>query len=301
MKLQKSIEITSKKYDVTGRIDDYGYVIKLIFSYKGLERTIDINRPLNGSLADKGLKILETAVDKLIGKHEFVYMHYWSIFRENDSITIHGIVTGHPKYTDTSRIYATSVLSAEYDVDKEEMIVKTKEAVFRCPMDYCSFKMQDMFPELIKNYEELKERYINKRNSPEIEQGKVLLTLSDFDAYYFHTLCVKDKSYGIMEYFNSGNLGKYHNRYQVVRWIETYNTTVVLRYYPHFRNIELYEAETDGMPLYVENIGYNDIYVVNGNKYYRIKPNERKELSEENAEKEKIEYLPDGNLYPTGT
>ena len=53
------------------------------------------------------------------------------------------------------------------------------------------------------------------------------------------------------------------------------------------------------MPLYAENIGSSDIYVVRNRDTFRLKPGERKELISENAETD-AGSLPDGDLYPAG-
>ena len=224
-------------------------------------------------------------------------MHYWSLDKLNDSVTILGVVTGHPKFTDSTRIFDSSVISTEVDAEKEELIVTTREAVFRCPMAYCMFCRQDETPDLIENYEELKEKYLGKMYYPEIEEGKVLLVLSDFNEYYFHSLYVKDKDGEPQWYCSSVNTGLSQDSYT----IENEYNTIDLRYYPHFRNILFYCTCTDDMPLYAENIGYNAIFVKYKGMYFCIKPNERKELISENAEKEKIENLPDGDLYPLRT
>ena len=60
-----------------------------------------------------------------------------------------------------------------------------------------------------------------------------------------------------------------------------------------------YDDSTDGMPLYAENIGSSDIYVVRNRDTFRLKPGERKELISENAETD-AGSLPDCYLYPAG-
>lgn len=301
MNPNESINITSEKCGVTGRIDDYGHVIKLIFTYNSLERTIGITRPLEGSLAEKGLKTMETAIERLIGTTKDVFLSKWYLATENNTVTVHGKLTSCPGYTDISQIYDTSVLNTELDSEKNEMIISVRDAVFRCPMRYCHFKMQDNEPYLIKDYEKLKTQHLNKSRNPEIEQGKVLLVLSDFDEYYFHSLCARYDNGCIKEYYSSPNIGNYQGNYQTVYGIETYDTAIVLRYYPHFGNIEFYFADTDNLPLYAENIGTRDLYIRLNGMIFCVKPDERKELVIENSEKYTHYVLPDGDLYPTGT
>lgn len=65
MEPQNSIEITSEKYNIAGRIDDYGFVIKLCFVYRDREYVIGINRSFDEELADKGKEVMEEAIERL--------------------------------------------------------------------------------------------------------------------------------------------------------------------------------------------------------------------------------------------
>ena len=72
-----------------------------------------------------------------------------------------------------------------------------------------------------------------------------------------------------------------------------------LRYFPHYQNIEFYDMDTQGRPLYIENVGDSVLYVVTFVGTIRLAPGDRKLVSEENVEK-KTPMLPDGDLYPAG-
>ena len=103
MNPEKVINITSDKYHVTGTLEDYGLVIRLHFDYHGVSRTIGISRPLTESLAEKGLEIMEAAIEQLseTGK---VALHYWYIDQHNEKLIAHGLVTGHSRVEDTTKI-----------------------------------------------------------------------------------------------------------------------------------------------------------------------------------------------------
>ena len=72
MNPKETINITSERYGVTGRIEDYGVSIKLIFAHNGLERTIGIMRPWEDDLAEKCLKIMETTIKRLSAQTEIL-------------------------------------------------------------------------------------------------------------------------------------------------------------------------------------------------------------------------------------
>ena len=71
----------------------------------------------------------------------------------------------------------------------------------------------------------------------------------------------------------------------------------VLRYFPHFQNIEFYSEDTEGCPFFIENIGDIIIYARTHAGTIKLEPGERKEVTRENAEREKP-VLPGGDLYP---
>lgn len=296
MKPENTIKVVSEKYGVTGQIQDYSFVIKLHFSYEGREHVIGIHRPFQQELSDVGLRIMETTIERLLSKPKGTFLHYWYVCEERGGLIAHGIVTGHKKLPDSTKIHTSPVLSIEIDAEQEEAILTTKNTVYRCPLRYCYFRNQDKCPEILPDYKVLKEQYQEKIELPEIEPGKVLLVLSDFDNYYFHSLCVKDEAGNLMEYFTYPHIGIFQDSFLIYNDYEN----IDLRYFPHFRNIEFYETETNGMPLYAENIGMNTLYIRLGGMQFSLKPGERKELTEENAE-EIVHDLPDGDLYPAGT
>ncbi len=291
----KSYELYSEKYDVKGRIDDYGAVIKLLFEYRGKPREIGVHRPLDGDLAEKGLSIMESLIERQDEGPKGIFLHYWYIEPVGEYRIGHGIVTGHPRLPDTTDMHTSAIQSMRFDADREELMLNTMNNVYHCPMSYCSFRQQDNFPDVIENYGELKAKYEGTIKYPETEQGKVLLVLSDFDEYYFHSLCVRDGNGKRLNYTGNAHIGMFQDSYLVGA------DNVDIRWFPHYRNIEFYSRETDGMPLYAENIGSSTLYVIDGGCTYALRPGERKELIPANAEAAPPTDLPDGDLYPAGT
>lgn len=296
---KKVYEIHSEKYGVDGRVLDYGMVIKLEFSYEGREHSIGIERKFNNELSDVGLMIMERTIETLLesdssGTAREPMLHNWFLDERGGAVIAHGVVTGHRKLQDAMFIHTSRVNSIEIDSEREEAVIITQNTTYRCRLCRLKFSKQDEHPELIPEYEKLREKYFGKLEEPEIEPGKVLLVLSDFDEYYFHSLCVKDKNGDKVPYSNGAHVGTFQDSYMIY----TYDNLVDLRYFPHFKNLEFYELYTE-MPVFVENIGGSVLYIRNGGHTFRLDPGVRIELSEENAT-ENVPDLPNGDLYPAG-
>lgn len=291
----KTFDIYSEKYKTHGKILDYEVVIKLVFSYEGREYTLGLSRPSfdDNELAPFGCQVMETTIEKLVSDHGKTALHYWYI---DDNNIAHGVVTGHKKMPDALRIHTSEIVGAVVDHGVGEVVITTGNTVYHCPLNYCRFDKQDMFPDAIVDYEKLKKLYMDKLDSPEIEQGKVLLVLADFAEYYFHSLCVKNKNGKRVEYLSQPHIGTFQDSFLIRA--ECADFHIDLRYFPHYGNISFYSKQTGGMPLYAENIGNSTIYVEFEGEQFSITPGERKELCKSNAEKEEL-TLPNGDLYPT--
>ena len=240
------------------------------------------------------------AADHIEGRK--LQLHYWYIDEQEYEGRLykcaHGIVSGHPKLSDATYTRTSAVQAVYVDEESEELVVTTKNSVYHCPLAYCRFKKQDKYPSLIPDYKKLKKKYKDKINYPSIEPGKVLLVLANFCEYYFHSLYYvpKDSEKNKrLEYTGYPHIGMFQDSYL----IQTEDYKVDLRYFPHYQNIEFYHNETDGCPLFVENIGDAVIYVRTHVGTIRLAPGDRKEVIEENAEDE-TPVLSSGDLYPAG-
>lgn len=296
MEPNKIIEIYSEKHKTNGRIEHYSMVTKLIFTYEGRDHTIGIRQSLNADLAQTGLQMMETAIERLVTRLDRVYLHYWYIEQRPNGMLAHGIVNGHPKLADSIRIHTSKIKGIEIDEENGEAVISTENTDYHCPLNYWRFRKQDKYPDAIEEYEELKAKYRGKIDLPEIEQGKVLLVLSDFDEFYFHSLCVRNDDGSIADFSGYPHIGMFQDSYL----ISAEGHSIDIRYFPHFKGIEFYSLDTEGMPLYIENIGYGDLYITDKNKRYCLKAGERQAYSELTADEE-IREMPDGDLYPAGT
>ena len=122
-----------------------------------------------------------------------VKLYYWNIDWKNyngvNYMIVHGNVTGHSKFRDSVYMASSPIEYVKADVENGIVIVETKDTVYSCPMTYCCFSKQDIFPDLIPGYPAMKKEYLGKVEYPKIGQGNVLLVMSDFDEYYFHSMC----------------------------------------------------------------------------------------------------------------
>ena len=68
--LRKEIPVYSEKYNVQGKVMDYGVVTKLVFNYDGkdIELRIHNNPLMNTDYAQTGRQILESYIENLNSK-----------------------------------------------------------------------------------------------------------------------------------------------------------------------------------------------------------------------------------------
>ncbi len=304
--LRAYYEIVSEKHGVKGIINDYGVVIKLRFEYMKKDVEIALHRPFSedeDALEKLGQATIDSYIDNLFLQDETekrVMLHYWYVdeveHHGEKCLIAYGIVSGHRKLADATSIHTSPIKELYIDEEHAEAVIKTKNTVYFCPLAYCCFSKQDTMPEFIPDYETIKEKYDGKIEYPTIEEDKVLLVLSNFDEYYFNSLYYRPKgAEEPIEYENYSNTGMFQDSYL----IECYEENIDLRYFPHYQNIEFYSEDSDDKPLYIENIGDIVLYAKTSKGLIKLMPGERKEVTKENAEKEKP-VLPKGDLYPAG-
>lgn len=149
---------------------------------------------------------------------------------------------------------------------------------------------------MLQDYEDLKAQYKDTILYPSIEPGKVLFVIADFCCYYFHSLYYvpEDSTDGKkVEYRSYPHVGTFQDSYLVF----TEDGEIDPRFFPHFQNVEFYVESTNDHPLFVENIGSSTLYIKASVGTIRIDPGDRKEISKDNVEPEKV-FLPGGDLYP---
>lgn len=304
--LRKSYDIVSERHGIKGVLKDYGLVIKLMFQYMGRDVEIGLARPYkcdDKGMQEMGLKVLESYMDHLSVDEQLdrkLQLHNWYVDESRiDGVArrcAHGIVSGHKRLPDSIFIHTSTVMDIVIDQEAEEAVITTQNSKYHCPLSSCLWHKQDRTPEILPEYEWVKENYEERGDTPPIEDDKVLLVLSNYDEYYFNSLYYKpagaQEKQQFVAYPHTGLV-------QDSFLINNEDESVDIRYFPHFQNIEFYVADTDGKPFFIENIGDVSLYVKAWCGLLRLEPGERKEVSKANVETEKP-FLPDGDLYPAG-
>ena len=304
--LKEEIDVYSEKYDIRGTVRDYGMVTKLFFTYEGKEIVMGIRRNAwkDEKYEDLGKNIIESYIENLSHYEEGkkLRLHYWFVNKQEIDGEVfnvgHGIVSGHKKIDDSVFLHTSEVEAVHIDEDAGELLLTTKNSVYHCPLEYCNFKEQDKNPDILPDYEKLKEKYRDAIEYPSIEPGKVLLVLANFRDYYFHSLYYvpKDSEDGKkLEFGGGAHIGTFQDSYL----ISTEDHRIDLRYFPHYLNIEFYSEDSDGCPFYIENIGDVALYARTSAGQIKLEPGDRKEVKKENAE-DTERLLPGGDLYPAG-
>lgn len=226
-----------------------------------------------------------------------VMLHYWYVGMREDRtgafFSVTGIVSGHERLSDATRIHTSEIQRIEIDDAAKEAIIHTRNTVYYCPLAYMDFEHQEEYAELLPEYERLKKAYQGKREYPVIEAGKVLFAISNFDPYYFNSLYYKEtEEEAPSEFMASPHIGMFQDSFLV----SAEKGNIDLRYFPHYGNIEFYAERTNGKPWFLENIGSAVLYARTSCGIIRLEPGERKEVKEENAEKEEP-FLLGGDLF----
>ena len=224
-------------------------------------------------------------------------LHYWYFGKDDDVICMCGRVSGHERLMDTVIITTSKIVSYKIDEVAKELVARTLNTAYHCPLAYMDFDKQEkadpehiIFPE----YSDIKEKYEGKREEYSIEQGKILMVVSDFDEYYFHSLyCKPYENSAVCEYKNQPHIGSSQDSYLV----RAFDPMIDIRYFPHYKNMEFYMLETSGMPLFIENIGDCELYCRTDKWQIKLPPHTRIEICEDNYEDEE-KILNDGDLYP---
>ena len=243
-------------------------------------------------------------INKLLGENRVIVSDVAGTTRDavdtavkwngKEYVLAHGNVSGHKRLIDTMHIHTSEIQSITINKNTEELIIATRNTEYYCPLEYCKWEQQDKNADLIPEYNWIKKHYRKKLDIPEIDEDKVLLTLSNFDKYYYHSayckLSSKQEPVSFRAYPHIGML-------QDSFTISGDGSLIKLSYFPHPKNIQFYCESTAKMPLFVENIGSDILYVDTHSGLIKLVPGERKEVKVENVEQEE-QLLPSCDLYP---
>lgn len=217
-------------------------------------------------------------------KNTKLQLHYWYVneisYKGKVCRIAHGRVSGHERLEDATFVHTSIIRNIEIDKVASEAIIKTQNSEYHCPLEYCKWSEQDKTASCLPEYEWIKNNYKGKNNDPSIDEGKVLLVLSNFDDYYFNSLYYKPiDATEKVAYCAYPHIGMFQDSFLIF----CDKATIDIRYFPYYQSIEFYMLETKGTPVFIENIGDIVLYAKTNIGVIRLEPGDRKEVSEENV------------------
>lgn len=224
-------------------------------------------------------------------------LYKWYFQKEEDVIGVipllHGVVTGHRKLPDATKIHTSYVLSVEKG--EECIIVETMNTKYICGMKDCDYQKNREFlkyydrmsviPEGLEKFRDwlqiFAEKYENLEPVYSVSEGGVLLRLGNNRKCYFDSIWHNDGSGECRK--GKGECRKRKGGYfpnAVLCEVGEYN----LNYWPYRdRNLEFYRWEVQKCPAYIENCGDRELRMLLEGEVYVIQPEQRLLITPSNA------------------
>jgi hypothetical protein len=206
-------------------------------------------------------------------------LYHWYI---DDYKYLHGNVTHRSDFYDGEKIHTTSVQKVSYAKEAKIVIFRTRNNSYYCCLKSWDVEKQNTykiiesaFPEL----EELKKVKEEIVELPPIEPGNVLVRFSNFDENMFNSLyCVRKVGEDPVEYISSAHVGTFSDSFLVY----TKDYKIDIRFYWDCGIKKFYRLESDGLPLWFENVGDRAIFIgMGGSEEIILRPGERKLIDKE--------------------
>lgn len=216
-------------------------------------------------------------------------LHHWYLEKTyradgTERCRAHGIVTGHYRLEDTTFINTSSVESVEVNRETEEVTIVTRNTIYLCRLSECAFLEGDTAIYIPFLYEY--EGKYNKEKEYEVEENTVLLVLSDHEEYYFEAVFAKENKilykgtmYPHIGMFQDScliDIGEFAEEYAYKREID-------IRYFPYYKHLEMYNMESAGLEIYIENAGEDKLSVTTFVGVIEVEAGERKRVCKENT------------------
>lgn len=205
-------------------------------------------------------------------------LYDWHIIDRAGKKAMVGIVFGHKSLSDGTWIY-TSEIQQIKSVDMETLEISTHNTVYTCKLSDCNYKnMEEAKTEsTIPNFSKYKKKY-SRRSDCRLDDNSALLLLSDTRHYYFDSLLVRYPGESRKTILDSNiHIGTFQDSVIIMD-----DTRLDIRYFNKlFNTVEFYSTETNGMQLYVKNIGKDTMDIYNSydtSRHYLIKPGKSKKI-----------------------
>lgn len=200
---------------------------------------------------------------------------------KNEVLRAHGIVTGHNKLRDTTFINTSEVKTVI--IENGIAIVQTRNTRYECDLECAQYDLFDV-PEIIPNFDLYKMIYASEQKNKRValENDGVVIILGNNREYYFDSIYIKFQ--GEEKYSNQvqPHIGMFQD--SVLCILDTEKISIDYRYFPYQNfHVEFYSWMRE-IDTYIENCGDKTLFVTAEHRVYKILPQDRKKIIEENAE-----------------
>ena len=249
-------------------MDKYGVDIYDLSNYNMVIDTVDKTPEEIADIIQKGFE-----------EHKYEWeekCRFYNWYIDND-MCLHGNITNHPDAFNGDLSGTQPIEEAVWDEDKKEIAFINERRTYYAPIKQWDIEKQKenkKIKRLLPKYKKLYEISESLRYKPMIEPGNVLVCFSDYDTVRFNSLYfVEKEGEAPVEYQTNTNVG--YNRDSYI--INTRDYKIDIRYFWNWGIDRFYRLETQGLPLWFENVGYKTVYMGLGEgKELVLRPGERK-------------------------
>lgn len=209
-------------------------------------------------------------------------LKYWYITeagkRYKGAVIAHGIVRGHERLSDGTKIYTSQIESVATNGSEGEVIINTRNSEYHCRLEtalYCRFDEagRDMLP----NFERLREEYELQLIVPGTGNG-ALIVLDDEAEYQFVGAAFRIGEQQKEIRCPIVHLGMFQNSV-LIEWLGRGGKIFAdYRYFPFPGWAEFYMWD-GGLDTYIRNAGSRELIVRIAGKEVRIAPGETQNIA----------------------
>ncbi len=208
-------------------------------------------------------------------------LYHWHLYKNKETTRgigrLNGVVEGHKRIADGTQIHTSAVLKIEIREEEGVVFVETENTFYRCALSSLDYKKQDLYPDLLENYRELKEKYQKDEEPlPETEEGTGLLLVKNHDESWFHGFCCfpeGGKPEKCEAYYKSSS----DTDENVLIWDSRFG--IEIRYSLIRDTLMFTRIRVGGRPFFIENMGKKTAVIAIGKERIEILPGERKEIA----------------------
>lgn len=221
-----------------------------------------------------------------------LYQWYLSPHRSGGHI-LHGIVTGHPNISDSTRIHTSPILDAHLHPDEPDTYVfRTHRTEYICRLEDCSRNQCDSFLNDILAYTDipgwllsLRQHLLNApqpeyRSFPDIPDNTILLRLGNNFPHYFGGMFVHVGGRKLTSEEVCVHLGMFIESFLCLLYDNEQHANYDLSYFLHSGgHIQFYGWLNNSLPVRIENCGDDSIEIALPPTIMNIRPGEQVQIA----------------------